>query len=623
MKILILGTSNSLLKAGWVAGLIAALPEASVDRRGVGGVPATQFICEAGEDFARFDAVIMDTLPNDELLCAKLDEGDRLSRIALDLCATIAAQTRLIYLGVSEITFVAAQSPLRDAWADSVRRCGGDYIDVNALLSTQGAAYIDPGTDLYETHTHPQQELAWAIGHSLGLALAAQPAAARPPVPSRAACFGMVDATSLSHAGQVVNRRNSLFDIDFVALAAGQSLYLPRLWPDAPNTIIGFHISRTESSAVLRFTGGARSIDVPYLNESPAEQFTIGFLLVPQGTVADTISVLSGRLLLSRLAFWRGETLPFSPAIPRGHDPLALHRLVEARLTQRVAERQAARLALAKGLAVPEVMTCAPLDPGLLRCIWRPRMESLEFAQALPPLRRYTELVPTDPTGFIALAQCLRKSDAHADALAALDRAERYRPRNDSVVRERAQLLRDLGRDDEALAICREQILFQPLSADAWVLLGQALLREGDRPGGIAALERAVALRPDRRGPLLSLAELADEDGHHAQAAAWLRRCLALGPADVKLLFRLGRNLATAGDHRGAVAALRGALALNPNLGAAQFLLEQSIAAGGDLPEPVPVPAVAEIPSDAPHETPPPQSSWLGRTLALFRSGRA
>ena len=66
MNILILGTSNSILKNGYVSGLKRALPNASWTSLSSGASPGIQFSKYAKMDFTSYDLVVLDSVPNDE-----------------------------------------------------------------------------------------------------------------------------------------------------------------------------------------------------------------------------------------------------------------------------------------------------------------------------------------------------------------------------------------------------------------------------------------------------------------------------------------------------------------------------------------------------------------------------
>ena len=70
MRILILGTSNSILRLGYVSGLSAQFPRAEIDNRSVGEAAGVQFACWGNIDFGAYDAVLFDSVPTDVVIVA-------------------------------------------------------------------------------------------------------------------------------------------------------------------------------------------------------------------------------------------------------------------------------------------------------------------------------------------------------------------------------------------------------------------------------------------------------------------------------------------------------------------------------------------------------------------------
>ncbi len=77
--------------------------------------------------------------------------------------------------------------------------------------------------------------------------------------------------------------------------------------------------------------------------------------------------------------------------------------------------------------------------------------------------------------------------------------------------------------------------------------LGQSLLRQGDRPGALAAFRTAVRLRPNQNEARVALAGLLIDRGQDAEALAQLRAALQVDPDDRAALGLLGKVLARAG----------------------------------------------------------------------------
>lgn len=97
---------------------------------------------------------------------------------------------------------------------------------------------------------------------------------------------------------------------------------------------------------------------------------------------------------------------------------------------------------------------------------------------------------------------------------------------------ERAQLLAELGRHDEAAGELTEGLALKPADADALTMLARVYLA-ADRPvDALAAADSAVAAAPDAPPTLVVRAMALADLGRYADAAAIADQLLALGPAD-------------------------------------------------------------------------------------------
>ncbi|MFY1618163.1 tetratricopeptide repeat protein [Micromonospora sp. WMMD736] len=97
---------------------------------------------------------------------------------------------------------------------------------------------------------------------------------------------------------------------------------------------------------------------------------------------------------------------------------------------------------------------------------------------------------------------------------------------------ERAQLLAELGRHDEAAGELTEGLALKPADADALTMLARVHLA-ADRPvEALTAADSAVAAAPDAPPALVVRAMALADLGRYAEAAAIADQLLALGPAD-------------------------------------------------------------------------------------------
>lgn len=107
-----------------------------------------------------------------------------------------------------------------------------------------------------------------------------------------------------------------------------------------------------------------------------------------------------------------------------------------------------------------------------------------------------------------------------------------------------------LGRGDVAgaEAAARRALAIDAHDADALNLLGLACFNAGDRAGGVAALEAAVAARPHYRNAWDNLVAMLDADGRAADAARAAARAVdAAPPASVDRLCDAGARAFSAG----------------------------------------------------------------------------
>jgi len=139
---------------------------------------------------------------------------------------------------------------------------------------------------------------------------------------------------------------------------------------------------------------------------------------------------------------------------------------------------------------------------------------------------------------------------------------------------------------------------YRPVRCSAWLLQARFLEHEGDAPGALELLERAVDRWPldadlhvlaglchgDRErfdlaeqayrralalervsGTLLFLGQALDRQDREDEALACLREALEVDPNDDEVLYNMGRCLRTTGDLEAAAAHLRRAIGIDPD----------------------------------------------------------
>jgi hypothetical protein len=183
------------------------------------------------EDFRKFDLVFFDSKPNDEKLSSHIGTEQYLTRVIYEICSTIASQTRLIILGFCLDRFLEAESQVYSSRQIIGQICGAQFVSMRELVLQFGPNFIEHGESLYEDEAHPQQRIARAAGYCIGKSL--RDIGQLPFPAADNTCFkdhfAHFDPTCLRHTGTISSRRNSLFEVDFLALRAGESVSIPRI----------------------------------------------------------------------------------------------------------------------------------------------------------------------------------------------------------------------------------------------------------------------------------------------------------------------------------------------------------------------------------------------------------
>ena len=178
------------------------------------------------------------------------------------------------------------------------------------------------------------------------------------------------------------------------------------------------------------------------------------------------------------------------------------------------------------------------------------------------------ETSPLAPAAWTRLAVSAQGSGDKAGALALADRAAKRAPEDAQVQVIRAELLRDAGRFDEALAVLGVLIARDgegPGGARLYFMRGAALERAGRWPAAEADLKRALAKKPDDPEILNYLGfAWADRGEHLHEALAMLEKAAAARPEQGAVLDSVGWARFRLGDARGAVRDLERAVGLEP-----------------------------------------------------------
>ena len=248
MRVLVLGTSNSILKNGWLAGFKAVFPF-DVYNWSRGASTGTYVAAYLDHDFSQYDYVICDSLPNDQeyYYANKSFKGDirDLNMLLFQIYSTIASQSNLIVLGIPLISMINAEDEISKTRKDICSAIGALYVDVGAYIKHCSVENDVNVYSLYETMTHPAQYFMYFFGKSLGELIQS----------GKYTC-AKTDAISYRYNFLIENidecevkfvRSNSLMTAEFSQVMDDVEL--------KPYPLIGFFISKYDSNSYLNIVG--------------------------------------------------------------------------------------------------------------------------------------------------------------------------------------------------------------------------------------------------------------------------------------------------------------------------------------------------------------------------------
>lgn len=257
LNILILGTSNSLLKGGWVDGFRAAAPGCMIKNLSIGASPGIQFSSILHTDFSQYDYVFFDSVPNDEeyqYLTQGYSDVEFSTGILYEIFSTISAESRLIVLGICNKRYLSQESQVYSLRRSLAAACGAEFIDIRQLFVACSGFFVRRSgvRDLYDDHpSHPLPQHMFYIGDLIGRCLLQLPVVGELSGKCYRDRYSVWHASSVNDASlNIVERSNSLFRESFALLVEAESLDFYEY-----GTCIGFYLNYRGTSGVVSLLG--------------------------------------------------------------------------------------------------------------------------------------------------------------------------------------------------------------------------------------------------------------------------------------------------------------------------------------------------------------------------------
>ncbi len=168
-------------------------------------------------------------------------------------------------------------------------------------------------------------------------------------------------------------------------------------------------------------------------------------------------------------------------------------------------------------------------------------------------------------TAALRLAADHQRAGRLEAACAAYLDAQQSDPNNPQIPAARGMLLLQMGRAGDAAVSLQRALELAPDSAELWLTLGNARVRNDEFEAARRAFSRAAELRPELAVAHNNLGNVLRRQGRLEEAQAFYRKAIELEPDNALSRFNLGNVLSDIGALDEAVDAYRDALRLDPS----------------------------------------------------------
>lgn len=171
-----------------------------------------------------------------------------------------------------------------------------------------------------------------------------------------------------------------------------------------------------------------------------------------------------------------------------------------------------------------------------------------QFRDATELLEKLRQVAPQEPSVLVPLATCRRHAKQLEEAETLVNTALGRSPDDRRGMHEKAQILLELGRDDEALELLEANIRRQDLHGDSIDLWISTLEKKGKNRYAQDTLKELTGIHPNTLEFVYGHAVLANRNGEIPEARKAFDRALKLSPDNPRILYEYGVLERIAGD---------------------------------------------------------------------------
>ena len=232
-----------------------------------------------------------------------------------------------------------------------------------------------------------------------------------------------------------------------------------------------------------------------------------------------------------------------------------------------------------------EILAADPNHAGSLQFLGLIAHQLGRGDTAVQLIGRALSLRPASAEAHVNLANVLKDQGNLELALAHYEQALALQPRSGEIHYSIGVVLHLQGELDRAVKHYESAIAFRPNFAEAQLNLGTIHSDRGELKPALKFYRQAAKAQPDYLLAQMNLGMALSRQGDSSGAAACFERAAAIAPDHLPAHLSLGRALAELGRPDAAVASFRRALALAPNDAEAHLHLGTALAALGNLEE--------------------------------------
>lgn len=291
MKILILGTSNSLRRGGWVTGLIEALPDAEVRNMSIGASPGLQYALLMDMDFSYYDYVVFDSVPNDEeyfYRTVNYSNQDFFNDIYYEMFSTISSQSRLIVLAIPLFTHFKEASGIFQTRELLARSAGAQFLCFRSIIENMHSLMDSIIDGFYDSQQHPTLFISNFIGKQIARVLNDDYANGGMvfihDTRNFARNFVKRDLAKEYSPDKVYQVSNSLMAWNYVLLGQGDEITI-----DNTSLLIGFYVNVMKTKTHLDFIHNESKIATVSLMREPSDNGSFLKVFIPSPLNASCI----------------------------------------------------------------------------------------------------------------------------------------------------------------------------------------------------------------------------------------------------------------------------------------------------------------------------------------------